>query len=119
MDSCIELVNKGKLVHFIKFEELRDCTKDTLEGVFKFLLNLQDIDGTVVQKRIDEVIQLGHDVTKCYSLKPTDGQFNKHFDKFPKALQDKVIGILHKYCQFFGYFKEEGLDNQFAYFDVP
>ena len=52
-------------------------------------------------------------------MKPTDGQFNKHFAKFPKDLQDKVLKGLYNYCQFFGYFKEEGVQNKYAFFDKP
>ena len=48
MDSIIEDLEKGIPIYYLKFEELRGNTKETLEGVFKFLLNLQDIDETVV-----------------------------------------------------------------------
>ena len=52
-------------------------------------------------------------------MKPTDGQFNKHFAKFPKDLQDKVLKGLFNYCKFFGYFKDENAQNEYAYFDEP
>ena len=52
-------------------------------------------------------------------MKPTDGTFNKHFAKFPKDLQDRMLKSLFNYCQFFGYFKDENVQNKYAYFDAP
>ena len=43
-------------VYFVKYEEMLAEPKATLRSVFKFLLNVNDINGTVIEKRINEVI---------------------------------------------------------------
>ena len=57
--------------------------------MFKFLLNVNDIKGTFVEKRIDEVLSLGHDVTTVYKLKSTDKKYSK-MDLFTPELQAHV-----------------------------
>lgn len=41
---------------FLKFEELKDEAKETLENTFKFMLGVSDLSGTVIEKRIEEAI---------------------------------------------------------------
>lgn len=41
----------------MKFEELKDEPKETLTDVFKFMLGVEDISDTVVEKRINEAIE--------------------------------------------------------------
>ncbi len=48
MDTVIEDLEKGVPIFYLKFEELRDTPKETLEGLFKFLLNLGNIEETVI-----------------------------------------------------------------------
>jgi len=42
---------------FLKFEELKDEPKKTLTDTFKFMLGVDDLSGTVVERRIDEAIE--------------------------------------------------------------
>lgn len=37
--------------------------------MFKFLLNADDLTGTVIERRIDEVIGLGAKATQAYKMK--------------------------------------------------
>jgi len=50
-------------VYYVKFEELRENPRKCLQEVFEFLLGVEDISGTVIEKRIDEVLELGHGAT--------------------------------------------------------
>jgi len=50
-------------VYFIKFEELVKEPKKQLQDVFKFLLNLDNLEGTVIEQRIEEVLAMGEGAT--------------------------------------------------------
>ena len=41
----------------MKFEELKDEPKKTLTDTFRFMLGVNDLSGTVIEKRIDEAIE--------------------------------------------------------------
>ena len=81
-------------IHFLKFEELRENPKRCLNDVFKFLLGQEDLSGTVIEKRIDEIVALGHGATQAYKVKTTDKKFN-NIDKFTKDQQNYIISNLH------------------------
>ena len=40
---------------FMRYEDLKVNPKQVLEGMCRFLLNVDSIEGTVVEKRINEV----------------------------------------------------------------
>ena len=108
-------------IHFLKFEELRNEPKKVLSDVWKFMLNVDDISGTYIEKRIDDVLALGHGATRVYNVKSTDGKFSK-IDLFTPALQEHVKTELATYCEFFDYFKtgENGTAaNEYQFFDRP
>ena len=71
-----ELREKNLPMYFLKFEELRDNPRPLLLEVFSFLFGVTDVRGTGVEKRIDEVIAMGHDATKLYKTKKSDKKFN-------------------------------------------
>jgi hypothetical protein len=37
--------------------------KNTYEGIFKFLLEIDDIEGTNAQRRVEEVVKAGRSAT--------------------------------------------------------
>jgi len=68
--SCYE--DKKVPIYFIKFEELRSNPKPVLTDLFKFLLNLDSLEGTIAEKRIEEALDLGHGATQLYKVKDHD-----------------------------------------------
>ena len=81
-------------MHFLKFEELRDNPKRCLTEVFMFLLGTNDLTGTVIEKRIDEVLALGHEATQVYKVKSTDKKFS-NIEKFTKSQIDFILTNMH------------------------
>ena len=62
--EILKLLRTNKVpVLFLKFDELKAEPKQCLHQVFKFLLNVNDLSGTVVEKRIDDVIDMGSEAT--------------------------------------------------------
>lgn len=55
--------------YFIRFEDLRTNPQKTLEEVFCFLLEVESVEGLNIQKRIKEVVDVGHSASVVYSQK--------------------------------------------------
>lgn len=53
--------------YFIRYEDLRYDPQRTLEGVFCFLLGVESVEGMNIQKRIRDVVSLGHSASVIYA----------------------------------------------------
>lgn len=51
-------------------------------GLMSYLLEKKDLSGTNVERRIDQVLELGSSAAATYKLKSTTGKFNVHLDKY-------------------------------------
>ena len=56
--------------------------KDTLMEVMGFLLESKDLEGTNLERRIDQVLAMGQEKTSAYKLKSTSGKFDAHAHMF-------------------------------------
>lgn len=105
------LKEQAKAVPFyiIRYEDLRTKPQETLEGVFKFILNLPSLDGLNIQRRIKQVVDLGHNASVIYTQK--DGLttskapllFNRQIDQFSAEQQQYINEELKDYMHIFGY----------------
>jgi hypothetical protein len=50
-----DMKNESCPIYFLRFEDLLKNKRDELEGVFKFILDLDDLEGTNVQRRINAI----------------------------------------------------------------
>jgi hypothetical protein len=55
----------------VRYEDLVNAPKETYEGIFKYLLEIDDVEGTNVQRRIDQVVAKGRSATQTYQFKAT------------------------------------------------
>lgn len=107
-------------VHFVRFEELMRNPKGTLLGLFQFLLDKKDLENTVVERRIDEVIKMGQQVTEVYPIDPSrhfkvdsikddkideSQQYKPSFDSFTPHQVNLIFGKLYDAMVFFGYIR--------------
>lgn len=54
-----------------------------MTDAFKFLLGVNDISGTVVERRIDEAIEAdSKGATQAYKIKPMQDGYKTHEDMF-------------------------------------
>mmetsp|Transcript_3787 Transcript_3787/g.6467 ORF Transcript_3787/g.6467 Transcript_3787/m.6467 type:complete len:175 (+) Transcript_3787:324-848(+) len=101
-----------------KFEELKQEPLRILTEVFQFLLGVDPLEGTYAEHRIKEVVGMGSKVTEVYKLKTATHKLNK-IDRFAPELQEHVKSEIYDFCQFFGYFEQEGSDVPFQFFPKP
>ena len=92
--------------------------KAEVEKLFCFLLDLESLEGTNVQRRIDKVMSEGKDQGKSYTLKKTTGVKNAHLHRYTheqlKLIKEENIENLF----FFGYATYDGQteDNPTGFF---
>jgi hypothetical protein len=60
-------------IHIVRYEDLVTNPRETYSGIFKFFLDMEDITGTNVERRIDEVIAMGSNASRIYQTKATTG----------------------------------------------
>ena len=65
----LDSVAKQVPVFFLRYEDLMSNSKQTLEQIFCFLLEVESVEGLNIQRRIDEVCNLGHSATVTYAQK--------------------------------------------------
>lgn len=60
MNYWINVAKKKETpVYFIRFEDLTSNPKETLSDVFSYFLDVDSIEGTIIEKRIEEIISPG------------------------------------------------------------
>lgn len=56
-------------IHYVRYEDLLQHPSDTLKSLFSYILGLESIEGTVMEARIDDIIDEGPHVSYHYPLK--------------------------------------------------
>ena len=67
---------KKNPLYIVRYEDLVLKPKETLMGLFAFILSKKDLKGTNAERRIDQVVSMGRKASISYNLKPTTGQLN-------------------------------------------
>lgn len=106
MNYWINVAKKKETpVYFIRFEDLTSNPKETLSDVFSYFLDVESIEGTIIEKRIEEIISPGQ--TNSLIYKPriggggTNSQMNNYTPEMVEYLKDSLSEMVH----FFGYAK--------------
>ena len=72
--------NSERPVYFFRFEDVLKNPREELRNLMMFILGIDDLDGTVIEKRIDEVLALGSAASQVY--KPRSGGVNKNLSNY-------------------------------------
>lgn len=70
------VIEKRNPIYFIRYEDLILNKEAELIELFKFILELNSLEGTNIEKRIKQVIQAGQDNATLYKLKQSTGKLN-------------------------------------------
>jgi len=83
---------------------------------FRFLLGMETIEGTYIEKRIDDVLG---SKGAGFVYKPRSGGINLNSNQryYTPEMRNYVLKMCKEYINFFGYTKLEGVDNQFGFFE--
>ena len=106
-------------MYYIRYEDLVTDPEPVLTELFKYLLEVPSIEGTVVEQRIKDAVAYNKQGGgRLYKLKKTTGtNLNKCLDEYSKEQMGWIKTELKEYLYCFGYVKQPGIDNQTAFFD--
>lgn len=69
----------------MRYEDLVTSPREELEGIYKFLLEIDDLSGTNAARRLDQIMAMGDKASSVYKKKETTGKFNAHRNKYTQA----------------------------------
>lgn len=98
-------------VHFVRYEDLVLRPKETYQDMMKFMLNLDSIDGTNADHRIDSVLAMGAKATQTYRLK--NQGLNSNAFRYSPAQLEFIKTELSRHLYFFGYTNFEQSETTF------
>ena len=98
-------VSKAVPTYFIRYEDLCTRPKETLKELFRYLLNVKDLTGTVIEKRINDLVDKGSNSSSVYKLKAGQdySKLLRNENKYSKELMDHLKSELKEAIHFFGY----------------
>lgn len=103
-------------MYFIRYEDLATDNRKALVESFKFIFGVESIEGTCIEKRMDDILGGGK---AGFIYKPRSGKINLNSNQkyySPEQLT-YVLKMCKEYINFFGYAKVEGKENPFSFFD--
>ena len=102
------------MVYFFRFEDVLQDPATELTKLFQFILGLESLEGTVIEKRIEETLQMGAKKNQAY--KPRQGGVNKNLKNYRPQQIDYVKEVNEEIFHIFGY---ANMSNEKAFQDVP
>ena len=112
----MEKVKTSKIpIYFFRFEDLLLNPEPILKDIFRFILAEKNIDGTVIEQRIRDVIKTGKNF--LYKPRSAGGGFNKHANKLTEDQMAQLMSKLEYYLHFFGYVHVEGQEDTYDFYD--
>lgn len=97
--------NTNKPVYFFRFEDILAKPEEELRELFKFILNMDDIEGSVVEQRITDVMGMGAKKNQTY--KPRTGGTNRNMHNFLPEQLDYTKTTNEEIFHTFGYVKDD------------
>jgi hypothetical protein len=67
---------KRNPIYFLRYEDLILNQEEELTELFKFLLDLESLHGTNIERRIKEVVNAGQEQNRLYKLKQSTGKLH-------------------------------------------
>ena len=104
-------------LYIVRYEDLVTSPKETLMGLMSYLLEVEDLSGSMAEKRIDEVVAAGSSAAQTYKLKSTTGQFNIHANKYTEAQLQLIKDTLGSQLYYLGYANYD--NNPTGFFEFP
>ena len=112
--DCFE--NKRNPLYIVRYEDLVSQPKESLMGLFGFILGVKDLTGTNAERRIDQVVAMGKKASISYNLKATTGQFNIQEKCYTPELRQHIQQELAESIYYFGY-ANVGSQNPTGFFE--
>ena len=70
----------NKMIYFFRFEDVIANPTEELTNLYKFILGMESLKGTVIEKKIEEVVNMNPRKNQAY--KPRTGGANKNLKSY-------------------------------------
>ena len=107
--------NTNQLVYFFRFEDVIKNPKDEITKVLQFVLGMEDVEGTVLEKRIEETLKGDPSKNKTYTSKKSTGVAN--MAQYTQEMLDYSAKVNEEVFHIFGYAKDDREDNTTPWVD--
>lgn len=104
--QVMESLAKEIPAYFFRYEDQTTNSRETTIEFCKVILDQQDINGTVVQHRIDEITKESHEKRAKYTLKSTQ-TLNRNIGMYSDEQLAFIKSELRDFFLFFGYVDNE------------
>lgn len=104
-------------IYICRYEDLVKDSKSELDGIMKFLLDVEDLSGTNCERRIDQLSKLDGEASQPYKLKPNTGKFNANLSKYNDELVEYIKETNAELLYYFGYTDHPTEQNPTAFFN--
>ncbi|CDW71074.1 fbox domain containing protein [Stylonychia lemnae] len=106
-----ESLEQGVPFYYVRYEDLLVKPQETLEELFKYMLGVENIEGTLIQQQIVKAVKKMNKGKTIYKIQQIG--INKHRKKFNDDMIDWVAKELHWFNHYFGYTKSNDDENSF------
>jgi len=111
-------MDKSVPSYIFRYEDLVLNPEPILQDCFKFLLDVDSIEGTVLEARIKKIAGQDLQSKSVYGLKNTTRKFNRNADMYNEDLMKELKEILKDYNLFMGYSNiSKGEDDSTTFFN--
>ena len=100
-----------------RYEDLRSDPVPVIKELFRFLFDVDSIEGTVLEKRIEEKCSRKAEPQAIYKLKCVDTKANRNAHMFSEKQIETIKRKLKDYLYYFGYTGHPELDNDTTFFE--
>ena len=97
----LEARERKSPILFVRFEDLIANPRPSLESTLRFLLSLEDLEGTNAARRLDQVLQQDRSATTVYTLKDSTLKPSQSYKNYTPAQLDYIRTELSEMLQFF------------------
>jgi len=104
-------------IFVVRYEDLVANPRQELEGIYKYLLDLDDLKGTNAERRLDQIMAMGSGAASTYATKTTTGKFNAHASKYTPAQVELIQTLNADHLYYFGYANHPTEENSTAFFN--
>jgi len=108
---------KKNPIYVVRYEDLLANKKSELEGVMKFLLGVESLEGTNAERRIEEICGMDQAKNEPYRLKNTTGKFNVHAHKYTAEQIEHIKNENAELLYFLGYTNHPEVETKTNFFE--
>lgn len=108
---------KKNPMYIVRYEDLVNKPREAMLGLFSFILEKEDLEGTNAMRRVEACVAAGQKATQSYELKNTTGRLNVNWNLFTEEQIEFIKDTLGDHLWYLGYAKHPTEANPTGFFE--